>query len=299
MTAANHAAASTPGARAGSSSDVPSIVFICVVLANTLVLALTNSLWLRALLVLPQALLFIGCQETKHMCVHGTFLKNRRLNDAVGTICAAMFGVNFIAYRHFHYLHHHSTCTGIDPEGRLYSLSLNTRLIWLLAPVELPVISGYINWIGWTMVPAKHRMASRLCFAWMLLFAVLIGACAREACQALVWAYLIPLALFAWFDFILTQAEHYHAAIVPASNRRDTGSITLDIVLPAGLGWLTLHRSLHRVHHLDPALRWFEAPQRLREDPNASPLTCMAFLRRWLAGGPRLWLCGSHASPAA
>jgi fatty acid desaturase len=208
-----------------------------------------------------------------------------------------LFGVNFVAYRHFHYLHHHSACTEIDPEGRLYSLSLNTRLIWLFAPVELPMISCYINWIGWTMVAAKHRMASLLCFAWMLLFAVLIGACAWEAWRAVVWAYLIPLALFAWLDFILTQAEHYDAPIVLVFNRRDPGSITLDIILPAGLGWLTLHRSLHRVHHLDPALRWFEAPRRLREDASASPLTSFAFLRTWLAQGPRLWLDVDQESP--
>ncbi|HEX8955400.1 MAG TPA: fatty acid desaturase [Burkholderiaceae bacterium] len=298
MSAADGMARLMPGTRAGRSSDLPSIAFLCAVAANTLTLALTDSLWLRIVLVLPQALLLIGCQETKHMCVHGTFLGNRKLNDMVGTVCAALFGVNFIAYRHFHYLHHHSPCTDEDPEGRLYSLSMNTRLIWLFAPVELPIVSCYINFIGWGMVPPKHRLASRLCAVWMLLFAFLVLICALHAWHALVWAYLVPLALFAWIDFILTQAEHYDADIVPAFERRDPGAITIDVVLPAGLGWLTLHRSLHRVHHRDPALRWFEASRRLRQDPSSSPVRCADFLGRWLAGGPRLWLRKRRVSPA-
>lgn len=292
------ASSPVPGMRVGRSSDLPSIAFLCVVAANTLTLALTDSFWLRVVLVLPQALLMIGCQETKHMCVHGTFLGNRKLNDMIGMVCAALFGVNFVAYRHFHYLHHHFPCTDTDPEGRLYSLSMNTRLIWLFAPLELPIVSCYINLIGWSMVPPKHRLASRLCAVCMLLFAVLVFICARHAWYAVVWAYLIPLALFAWIDFILTQAEHYDADIVPAFERRDPGVITMDVLLPAGLGWFTLHRSLHRVHHRDPALRWFEAPRRLREDPSAAPLSCADFLCRWLVGGPRLWLRKRHMSPA-
>ena len=110
-------------------------------------------------------------------------------------------------------------------------------------------------------------------------------------------AYLIPLVLFSWFDFVLTQAEHYGVAITPAVKRHEPSSHTHDIVLPHGLGWMTLHRTLHRVHHRAPASPWFEAPRRLKSDATAAPIPYGVFVRRWFAGGPRLWLT-AHGTQA-
>ncbi|AZU59450.1 fatty acid desaturase family protein [Ralstonia nicotianae] len=279
-------------------ADVPSLLFLAGVVANTALIACADTPWLPALLTLPQALLLGGCQEAKHLCVHGTFLRNRRLNDTVGTVCAALFGVNFVAYRSFHYQHHRATCTDADPEGGLYALSWRTRWIWLLAPIELPWVAFHINRIGWPMVPPGQRLRRAAALAWMAAFAALIGLAACHAPRAVLFGYAIPLALFAWFDFVLTQAEHYQVDIAPAASVRAPAALTHDIVLPLGLGWLTLHRTLHRVHHCHPGLRWFEAPRRLRADPSAAPMSYAAFVRRWLSAGPRLWL-RADASPAA
>ncbi|WP_232556758.1 fatty acid desaturase family protein [Ralstonia solanacearum] len=287
--------------RYGWLADVPSVLFLAGVVANTSLIAWVDTPWLLVLLTLPQALLLGGCQEAKHVCVHGTFLRHRGLNDAVGTVCAALFGVNFVAYRALHYQHHRATCTEADPEGGLYELSWRTRWIWLLAPIELPWVAFHINRIGWPMVPPGQRRRRAAALAWMVMFAVLVGIAARHAPQTVLFGYAVPLALFSWFDFVLTQAEHYQIDIVPAAPEaaaRPPGPLTLDIVLPLGLGWLTLHRPLHRVHHCHPGLRWYEAPRRLRADPTATPMPYAAFVRRWLAAGPRLWL-RADGSPAA
>lgn len=58
-------------------------------------------------------------------------------------------------------------------------------------------------------------------------------------------------------------------------------------IVAAGPIWLTLHRSLHRVHHAHPGLAWTEAPQRLKHGP--PPAAYAAFVRRWWKGGPRQW----------
>ena len=124
----------------------------------------------------------------------------------------------------------------------------------------------------------------------MVAFATLVAIGLYYATRTILFAYVIPLALFSWLDFILTQAEHYGVAIVSASRRRDPGEITLDILLPLGLGWPTLHRSLHRVHHRDPSLPWIDAPRRMKEEAVAAPpVTYASFVCRWLARGPRLW----------
>lgn len=274
-------------------ADLPSAVFVMAVATNTMWICRTSTVWLLIALTLLQTLLMVGCQEAKHLSVHGTFFRNRRLNDAMGVACAALFGANFVAYRYFHLEHHRATCTEADPEGRLYSLSWRTRWIWLLAPLELPWVAWHIGRTAWPMVPANKRSQRRVALGWMVVFGILVVVGLRVAPAAVACAYLIPLVLFAWLDFILTQAEHYEVAIVPALDARDPHTVSHDIVLPFGLGWLTLHRALHRVHHCNPGLRWFEAPralQRAERNGMATPLSYGAFARRWLANGPRLWL---------
>jgi fatty acid desaturase len=271
-------------------ADLPSAMFVLAVATNTVLICRASTHWLLVALIPLQALLLIGCQEAKHLSVHGTLFRHRRLNDAMGIACAALFGVNFVAYRYFHFAHHRAACTEADPEGRLYSKSWRTRWIWLLAPVELPWVAWHIGRTAWPMVPPEKHVQRRVALAAMAAFGLLVAAGLLVAPAQIACAYLIPLALFSWFDFLLTQAEHYGVAIAPASGEWGRQTMSHDLVLPMGLGWLTLHRSLHAVHHGNPALRWFEAPRALRRDRRAAPVSYGAFARRWLASGPRLWL---------
>jgi fatty acid desaturase len=277
-------------------ADIPSALFVLAVTTNTILICRAPSLWLLVPLTCLQALLMVGCQEAKHLSVHGTFFHNRRVNDAVGIACAALFGVNFVSYRYFHFAHHRATCTEADPEGRLYSLSWRTRWIWLLAPIELPWVAWHIGRTAWPMVPAAKRLQRHVACLGMATFGLSLVTGLLVAPLAIVCAYLIPLTLFSWFDFLLTQAEHYGVAVAPPSSTsttshdRNTQTLSHDIVLPLGLGWLTLHRSLHAVHHANPALRWFEAPRALKRGRAAERISYAAFARRWFASGPRLWL---------
>lgn len=280
----------TGRAQHGWRGDWPSALFVLALLINSILIAVFASSWFIAPLTLLQALLLTGCQEAKHLCAHGTFVGNRRLSDAIGTASAALVGQNFFAFRYFHLAHHRAPCTEADPEGPLYALSWRTRWIWLLAPVEIPWVAWHLNRIGWSMVPRAKRIGRNAALVWLAMFAMLIAIGLHRAPRTIAFVYLIPLALSAWFDFILTQAEHYGVTIAPASCRRAQGAIANDIVLPLGLGWMLLHRPLHRAHHCEPALRWFEVPRRLKTDPTASPIGYLPFARRWLTDGPRLWL---------
>lgn len=279
-------------------SDWPSALFLSSVLVNTILISICTNPWFLAPLMLLQGLLLTGCQEAKHLCAHGTFIGNRNVSDAIGTACAALVGQNFFAFRYFHLAHHPVPCTEADPEGPLYARSWRTRWIWLLAPLEVPWVAWHLTRTGWSMVPRAKRARRNAAFVWWVVFALSIAVGLRHAPRTVAVAYLIPLALSAWFDFILTQAEHYGVAIAPASCRRPQGSIANDIALPFGLGWVLLHRSLHRTHHCEPALRWFEVARRIETDPTAAPIGYIAFVRRWLTDGPRLWLTdrGSRAN---
>lgn len=277
-------------ASARQPTDLPSLAFLALLALNTCAIGLARSPWTCALLALPQALLLGGCQEAKHQCVHRAFLRHAGLNDAAGTVLAALAGLNFTVYRFFHLQHHRHTCDAADPEGALYGRSWRSRVIWLLAPLEVPWVAFHILRAGWSLVPPGRRARRALDAAWCLAFGALVLLGVRAAPHLVLWAYAIPAALNAWFDFPLTQAEHYGVPVIAGERRRDPAEVTLDILLPPALGWLHLHRSLHRVHHRDPATRWYEAPRRLRRDPGAAPMTYLGFVRRWWAEGPRLWL---------
>jgi fatty acid desaturase len=271
-------------------TDLPSLAFLSLVVANSAAIAFVESLPWLVPLVLLQAVLILGCQEAKHLCVHRSFLASHRAaNDAVGMVCAALFGVNFHAYRHFHFQHHRATCTEDDPEGHLYAKSWRSRIVWLLAPLELGWVAFHINCKAWTLVPASKRRSRNAGLLFVAVFIALAAVLAFRHPHTFVFAYVLPMALFAWFDFVLTQAEHYGVPVAPPHQRRDPGSVTQDVQLPHLISWLMLHRPLHRVHHQHPGLRWADAPaQRVRDGGVA--VSYLQFVRRWLSEGPRLWL---------
>jgi fatty acid desaturase len=270
--------------------DAPSLAFLGVVAANTAAIAWASNPWLLCALCAAQALLLIGCQEAKHQCVHRTFLTHRGSNDAVGMVCAALFLVNFHAYRHFHFAHHRDTATERDPEGHLYSRSLSARWIWLLAPLEIGWTAYHLNRKAWSSTPRSNRFLRNAGAVFACAFAGLFAALAVWKPTAFLLAFALPLALCSWIDFLLTQAEHYGVPVAPASQqKRPPGETTQDVIVPRWMSWMMLHRPLHRVHHMHPALRWFEAPGFVGEDGGV-PVTYLAFVARWLREGPRLWL---------
>src|SRR5262249_23167749 len=142
-----------------------------------------------------QALLLIGVQEAKHQCVHRNFLPWRRLNDAAGIVFAAMAGVNFVAYRHFHFQHHRHVGTGPDPEAELYRLSWRTRWIWPLAPIEIPWIAVHTHRTAQPLVPVREYGARRR--ADLVLLAMAAGAAllAWRHPGALLRCWLLPQAV--------------------------------------------------------------------------------------------------------
>lgn len=268
--------------------DIAAALFALALAINTALLAALDAAWALVPLAAIQSLLLLGCQEAKHLAAHRTLCSHARVNDLTGTLAAALIGENFVAFRYFHVQHHRWTSTRNDPEGRLYALSWRTRWIWLLAPLEVFWVAWQLGRVGRALVPERHRAAwraaRRATIATMTLLCILAAAHPR----AVLWCYAIPLVCAAWLDFPLTQAEHYGSRIAGADAVHGRDAHANDIVLPV-FGWLLLHRSLHRVHHRAPVAPWHTALQRLRTDSSARPITYAAFVRQWLAHGPRQW----------
>ena len=276
-----------------SPSDVPSLVYLAAFAANSLAIVCASSSPFVVPLVLLQGLFFVGALEMTHQCVHHAFLvSSRRSNEFVGHLAASLIGFNLVAYRYFHLSHHRHVCDTDDPEGALYQDSPRTRWFALVAPIAHVYVAIGINRTAARYVPPQRRAAWRIARlgTWGVLLALAVWASLSP--RTFLLAYLIPLALFAWFDFPFSQAEHYGAQIVSPDAARDVSLASLDVATPVLFSALMLHRNLHRVHHVWPRTRWFEAPERMKELDVVQPgrvLTLGAFARTWWDGGPRLW----------
>lgn len=278
----------------------PSYVYVTLAALNTAAI----SAYAGSLLVLPlvvvQSLFFVGLLELTHQSVHRNFVSSKTANELLGTIAAGLIGFNLVAYRYFHFEHHRHTCDEADPEGLLYAGSPSTRWIWLIAPAAQAWVAVSINRLAGRYVPSAKSGSLRRARLGLGLMLFAVMAFAVTAPQSFLMAYLIPFCGFAWIDFLFSQAEHYGFEIREATPSRDRGSVTHDVRVPSLFSQLMLHRNLHRVHHVWPQTRWYEAPRRLRAlqstQPEHAP-TFAEFASRWMRQGPRLWT--SMGSPTS
>lgn len=276
-----------------SWSDVPSWIYLGLFLLNSVLILVNPWILLNVPLIVVQGFFFVGLLEMTHQCVHHAFIaRSRRANEMVGLVAASLIGINMVTYRYFHLHHHRHTCDQEDPEGHLYADSPRTRWFFLAAPIAHLYVAFGINGLASQYVPARKRgewQRARLMVAAVIL---LLATVAVWNPPFFLQGYLLPLCLFAWFDFLFSQAEHYGAAVREVDQQCNVASVSYDVTVPHWLSHLMLNRNLHRVHHVWPRTRWFEAPARLQELDTLQPgrvLSFSGFSQRWFAQGPRLW----------
>lgn len=276
-----------------SKDDRPSYLYVAAFIANSAILMWLPVGWALIPFILIQAGFFIGLLELMHQSVHRNFVMNRKVNEVLGGFAASLIGYNLISYRYFHLEHHRHTCDELDPEGILYAHSPETRWSALITPLAHIWVAFSINKLSTKYVPKSRQQEWRRCGAFALAVWSSLGLFAAIAPQAFVAAYLIPFCLFAYIDSFFSQAEHYDTTYRKPEEKIDVSLVSYDIKLPTLLSHLVLSRNLHRIHHVWPRTRWFEAPNRLETLNNSQQGRTMSFpvfIRKWLKGGPRLWL---------
>lgn len=277
---------------APSLRDWPSYLYIGLFAVNSGAIALCSSVLLLAPLVLMQGLFFMGLLELMHQAVHRNFVTGRAGNEVFGTLAGALIGINMVTYRYFHLEHHRHTCDSADPEGLLYAHSPRTRWSAVAAPIGQAWVAFSINQLAGRYVPAARKPEWQRCRFALLLFMGSLALLAFMAPPVFLAVYLLPFCVFAWIDFFFSQAEHYAVPIRSENEKADVAQLSYDIRVPRWLSHLMLNRNLHRVHHVWPRTRWFEAPDRLpalHAHEGGRTLSLPAFLTRWMEGGPRLW----------
>ncbi len=267
-------------------SDALSWGFLAILAANSVLIVMVPCpLALRLMLAVIQGLLFVGVLEAVHQATHENLFRQRWANKWVGTVLASLLMLHFVHYRFFHAYHHAHTATSQDPERALYQGSTaRAATAWLLAPWS------YLQF-SLTVTRDQHvseRYSAACQTNAMILFAFVATVVGLTAIwsQESILAYWLPLALFAWFDYPLNQAEHYGMTEIPEG--ASPAAVTNDLILPSFFCWMFLFRNYHRVHHLAPKTPWHDAREVFFQGLGPQ-LSFGEFLAQYFKRGPRLW----------
>ena len=265
--------------------------------------ALTISYWLALALAVPAAAFLVRMFMIQHDCGHGSFFRQRFLNDwtgrAIGVLTLTPYGV----WRRTHAMHHaNSGCLerrghgdidtltvceyrSLPTLGRLrYRLYRHPLVMFGLGPAYLFILQhrfpGGLWREGWQ--PWSSAMGTNLSIA-----LVILGAVWFIGLKAFLLIHL-PVTLLAasagvWLFFVQHQFEHtswepqatwdWHDAALHGSSHYD---------LPGLLHWLTANIGVHHVHHLSSRIPYYRLRNVLRDYPalaNASRLTLFESLR--------------------
>ncbi len=266
-------------------------------------LTLTHLLWARLLGTLLVGVMFAHALELQHETLHGIAFRSRRRNVAAGVLLGAPMLVSFAAYQAAHLRHHRDLGTPNNKEffdyGDQYGTEPGSALRragrWVY---RFSMVAHYRQFlicaarvVGGRPLPGQspvtERRVKRDHFVILtLLLAVTVVSVASHS-LAVVWAWLLPLAVV---------AAPAHALIeLPEHFRCDTG--TPDVLANSRtirsnrfMAWLTNTNNFHVEHHLVPDLPFSHlaklhgvlAPHARHVQP-----TYHAFFRGLLAGDRR------------
>src|SRR5438552_1399610 len=104
-------------ARLGRSLvDLGTSVVPYLALLVAMTFALRVSVWLSLALVVPAAGFLTRTFIVFHDCTHGSFMRSRRANDAIGVVTGLLVWLPYRGWQHEHAVHH-ATAGDLDRRG--------------------------------------------------------------------------------------------------------------------------------------------------------------------------------------
>ena len=270
-------------------------------------LSVQFSYWLTLLLAVPTAGFMVRTFIVFHDCCHGSFFKDRRLNDLVGVITGLFTFTPYHQWKHDHAIHH-ASAGNLDRRG--------------VGDVMTLTVDEY-RALPWPRRAAYRIMRNPLVMFTIGAFLVFTvfhrfsrpGAGRRER-RSVVWTNLALLGIFAalvwllgWRTVLLVQLpvsllasaagvwlfyvqHNFDGTYWERQERWDFVAAALQgssfYKLPRLLQWFTGNIGFHHIHHLNPRVPNYLLPLCFEEIPyfQVRPLTLRASLHSL---GYRLW----------
>ncbi|WP_046226361.1 fatty acid desaturase [Paenibacillus dauci] len=248
--------------------------------------SLSVSYWLTIPITIVAGLFVIRTFIIFHDCCHGSFFKNRQLNNIIGTITGVITLTPYMQWKQSHSIHH-ATSSNLDKRGtgdiwtltvkeyaeapwytRLsYRLYRNPFVLFGIGPIAVFLIQQRFNRRG-----AKRAERLNTYLINILIVALYTGLCLLVGWKAFVMIQLpifyIATMLGIWLFYVQHTFEDSYF------EKEDEWSYVQAAVegssyyqLPLVLQWFTGNIGFHHVHHLSPRV-----PNYYLEDAhNATP----------------------------
>lgn len=246
----------------------------------------------------------------QHDCGHGSFLRNRLLNEWLGRAIGVLTLTPYDVWRHSHAIHH-AGCGNLDKRGigdinTLTVREYRARGLWkrftyrfyrhpltlfVIGPVYVFLFEnrlpfGYFRdgWRFW--ISAMGSNVATLVLAAAAIY--FIGL------STFLWVFL-PTTLIAgaigiWLFYVQHQFEDtlwdenkdwtLHEAALFGSSHYD---------LPVGLRWITGNIGVHHVHHLHSRIPFYRLSQVLKDHPALAEVKRLTLLESFACVKMQLW----------
>jgi fatty acid desaturase len=231
---------------------------------GALIVAARGTWWLPAAM-LVQGLLLVSLFAAMHECVHYSAFRSRRLNEIVAWLAGLGILYSATYYRQFHFAHHrYAQDPARDPELLTAPPPRSRGEYWwrvTAIPYWRARASNLVNlsrgrFDGLDFVPASaHSEIVRAVRALAILLAVLALASLALRSAALLWYWLLPLALGLPFLRLYLLSEH-----TGCSEDDDGLSNTRTTISIWPVRFLMWNLPYHAEHHLYPSIPFHHLP---------------------------------------
>jgi len=248
---------------------------------------------LSLLLAIPGTGFLVRLFMIQHDCGHGSFFRNRYVNDGVGRLIGVLTLTPYDAWRLAH-AQHHATSGNLDRRGigdidTLTVREFNALSIWgrlgyraYRHPLVMFVIGPAYVFLFQNRVPSKLRRHCRV--SWISAMSTNLAIAAVAG--LLIWflgfgTFLlvhVPMTLLAasvgvWLFYVQHQFEEAFWARDEEWSRHDAALRgSSHYVLPGVLRWVTANIGAHHVHHLCSGIPYYRLPRVLRDHPELSSM---------------------------
>jgi omega-6 fatty acid desaturase (delta-12 desaturase) len=250
--------------------------------------ALAFGYWLSLLLAVPAAGFLVRLFMIQHDCGHGSFFRQRAVNDWVGRAIGALTLTPYDVWRRSHAIHHASSGDlerrGIGDIHTLtvreylassrwrrlgYRLYRNPIVMFGLGPAYLFIVQHRlpIGAMRGGLQPWLSTMATNAAIAAVILAMMWLVGVAPFLLVHLPIT-LLAASIGVWLFYVQHQFEDTYWAKAPAWTLHEAalhGSSHYD--LPGILRWFTANIGVHHVHHLSSRIPYYRLPRVLRDHP--------------------------------
>ncbi|MEU9340155.1 fatty acid desaturase [Streptomyces sp. NPDC048278] len=243
------------------------LALAAVLLAGGIFLTLTTALWARALGTVVVGLMFAHMLELQHETLHSIAFRGRRPNVVAGVLLGLPTLVSFAAYQVSHLRHHRDLGTPENQEffdyGDQYGSEQGSVLrkagLWTYRLTMVAHYKQFLRTSGRVLTgrnlgeesPLTQRRIRR--DHWVILGTLVLSVAASALTHswAVVWAWLLPLALVGLPAHALIELpEHFRCDTDTPDVFENTRTITSNRFM----AWLTNTNNFHVEHHLLPTL---------------------------------------------